>query len=210
MDRLGTLLAGIVLVLGGTGAAVATALTEPSAPAAPARPQLTGPLMPRGFSAGTWTLRDDRGRPVRIAHSRGRVAVITFLHSECTSTCPVTAQTIRGALDRIDETQPGAAEQVDAFAISVAPREDTPAHVRRFLREQRAGRFLRYLIGPRRALRAVWKRYGVAPNGEVGETHTAFILVADRRGMLRVGFPSHQVSPEELAHDLRVLLAERA
>jgi cytochrome oxidase Cu insertion factor (SCO1/SenC/PrrC family) len=165
--------------------------------------------MPPGFQAGAWTLRDQDGRAVRLGHAEGKVVVTTFLHSLCHSTCPVTTQTIRGALDRLDRDAPGLRGEIRVFAVSVAPGEDTRAHVRAFLREQRAGSFMTYLVGPRATLRDVWKRYGIRPNHE-GEDHTAFVLVADRGGTMRVGWPAHQVTPEALAHDLRLLAEERA
>jgi protein SCO1/2 len=144
---------------------------------------------------------------VRLVDTRGRVVVMTFLHSACHSTCPVSVQTIRGALDDLrDRGLP--VDEVDVFAISVDPREDTRASVRRFVRTQHAEAFLRYLTGSRAQLRPVWKKYGIRPQGPGGEDHTAFVLLADRRGILRIGFPSHQMTPEDLAHDLAVLLAE--
>jgi protein SCO1/2 len=160
--------------------------------------------MPPNLPAADFTLADQDGRPVRLASTRGRVVVITFLHSACHSTCPVSVQTIRGALDDIGAPR----RDVDVFAISVDPREDTRASVRRFVRTQHAERFLRYLTGTRPQLRPVWKKYGIRPQGPEGEDHTAFVLLVDRGGILRIGFPSHQMTPEDLANDLKLLLAE--
>ncbi|MDX6664015.1 MAG: hypothetical protein QOG68_221, partial [Solirubrobacteraceae bacterium] len=121
----------------------------------------------------------------------------------CRSTCPVSVQTIRGALDDL-----GAARRdVDVLAVSVDPREDTRASVRRFVAAQHAGGFLRYLSAPRTVLARVWKSYGIAPQHS-GEDHTAFVLLIDRRGLQRIGFPSHEMTPEDLLHDLRLLLAQ--
>lgn len=185
------------------GAAVMLALAR----GGPARraPTLVGPRMPANLRAADFRLRDQHGRPVRLASLRGRVVVLTFLHSLCHSTCPVTVQTIRGALDDIGPAR----RRVDVLAISVAPREDTPRHVARFVALQHAGGFLRYLTGSPAALRRVWRTYGIHPLTQ-GEDHTAFVLLVDPRGILRVGYPSHQVTPEDLGHDLRVLTAEAA
>lgn len=54
----------------------------------------------------------------------------------------------------------------------------------------------------------ICKRYGIGPQGKGKEDHSAFVLLVDRRGMLRISFPSHFVTPETLANDLRILLAE--
>ena len=203
---------GIALILFGSAVALAVALSDRPAGQTDEGPVATGPvsefagpLMPENLKAAEFALTDQRRRTVRLSDTRGRVAVLTFLHSKCGSTCPVTVQTIRGALD---DLEPAERRDVDAFAISVAPEEDTPARVRRFLSVQRADGFLRYLTGSRARLAKVWKDYAIKPQGPGKEEHSAFVLLVDRKGLQRIGFPAHGVTPEDLAHDLRVLLAE--
>lgn len=203
MSRRVTLIAGLVLVWAGVGVALVAGFSG-RGHHAPRHPGLLGPSMPRGFRVGHFTLRDVDRRPVQLGVP-GRVTVMTFLHSLCHSTCPVTAQTIRGALGDLSAAQ---RRQIDTVAITVSPREDTPRHVRAFLREQRVRGFLRYAIGPTPAIRAIWKRYGIHPLTH-GEDHSAFVFLVDRRGVIRVGYPSHTVVPEDLAHDLRILVGER-
>jgi protein SCO1/2 len=164
--------------------------------------------MPANFHAGNFRLRDQDGHPFELASTRGRVVALTFVHSRCTSTCPVTLQTIRGALDDLQD-QGADTSQVDVVAVSVDPDADTPKRVRRFLAKQRTP-FVRYVSGPRAKLRPIWKRYGIAPQGNGQEDHSAFVLLVDRRGIIRIGTPSHQATPEGLANDLGVLLAEDA
>jgi Uncharacterized protein SCO1/SenC/PrrC, involved in biogenesis of respiratory and photosynthetic systems len=197
-----TLAAGLSLCLIGAAIAVAAAISDRRP--APKQAEFAGPLMPANLPAADFTLSDQDGRPLKLSTTRGRVVVLTFLHSRCHSTCPVTVQTIRGALDDIGADR----RDVDVIAVTVDPEEDTPAHVRAFLRDQRAGGFLRYLTGPRAAVRRVWKSYGIGPQGPGGEDHTAFVLLVDRTGILRIGYPSHQMTPEDLANDLRLLLDE--
>jgi protein SCO1 len=38
--------------------------------------------------------------------------------------------------------------------------------------------------------------------------HTAFVLLIDKRGVERVGFPADQLTPEALAHDISRLERE--
>jgi protein SCO1/2 len=197
------LAAGVSLCLLGAAIAVAVALSEED-PASRAA-TFAGPLMPKNLPAADFTLHDQDGRPVTLSDTRGRVVVLTFLHSLCHSTCPVSVQTIRGALDDIGSAR----RAVDVLAVTVDPAEDTPAHVRAFLRAQHAAGILRYLTGPRPVVRRVWKRYGIGPQGGGREDHTAFVLLIDRKGILRIGFPSHEMTPEDLANDLRLLVAEQ-
>jgi len=192
---------GLAVCLAGVAIAVGAALSDDGPPRVTAR--FAGPTMPPHLRAANFTLGDQEGRSVSLADSAGRVRVIVFLRSRCRSTCPVSVQTIRGALDDL-----GAGRgDVDVLGISVNPREDTRAHVRRFLRIGHAGGFLHYLVGSRAALRPVWKRYGIHPETK-NEDHTAFVLLVDRRGFLRIGYPSNEMNPEGLVHDLRLLLAE--
>ena len=146
-------------------------------------------------------LRDQNGRAVSLRDFRGRVVVLTFLYTTCRDTCPLTATQIRGALDDLDH-------EVPALAVSVDPANDTPQRARRFLfsRGLGGGR-MRFLLGSRAQLEPVWRAYGIRPQGEAFD-HSAYVLLIDRRGRQRVGFPVAQLTPEGLVHDIRRLQAE--
>ena len=131
---------------------------------------------------------------------RGQPVVVTFLYSHCQDTCPITAQTIRGALDDLGHDVP-------ALAISVDPPNDTPASARKFLAEQRANGRIRFVLGSRAQLRPIWNGYGITPQ-RVTREHIAHITLVDARGRPRVGYPIDQATPERLAHDLRLLEKE--
>lgn len=169
-------------------------------------PELLGHLMPEGARSQGFTLTDQEGHPFSLADTRGRVVAMTFIHSKCTSTCPVTLQTIRGALDELE----GDRAEVDVLAVSVDPEADTRKSVRAFLRKQRADGFVRYLTGKRSRLEGIWKAYGIQPQGDGQEDHTAFVLLVDRRGFLRIGEPAHTATADTLANDLRILVNEPA
>jgi protein SCO1/2 len=162
--------------------------------------------MPDGARAHGFTLSDQEGHPFSLGSTRGRVVALTFVHSKCTSTCPVTLQTIRGALDDIG----GARADVDVLAVSVDPEADTRRSVRSFLRKQRADGFVRYLTGSRERLEPIWKAYGIQPQGDGQEDHSAFVILIDRNGFQRVGEPAHTATADTLANDLRVLVSEPA
>lgn len=203
MSRRSKVTVGLTAGLAGAAIAVGGALSDAGSPPAHRAARFVGPTMPPRLRAAGFTLSDQAGRPVSLADGAGRVRVITFLFTRCQATCPVTVQTIRGALDDLGSSR----REVEAIGISVDPRADTRAHVRRFLRVQHAGGFLHYLVGSRAKLLPVWRRYGIHPQTK-DEDHTAFVLLVDRKGLLRIGFPSNEMTPEDLAHDLRLLLAE--
>jgi protein SCO1/2 len=159
--------------------------------------QFAGATMPADARAPGFELRDEQGEPVSMRSLRGRPVVVTFLYSHCQDTCPITAQTIRGALDDLGHDVP-------ALAISVDPPNDTPASARKFLAEQRASGRIRFVLGSRAELHPIWKGYGVTPQ-RITQEHLAHITLVDARGFQRVGYPISQATPERLAHDLRLL-----
>jgi protein SCO1/2 len=66
---------------------------------------------------------------------------------------------------------------------------------------------LRWVLGSRPQLAKVWKAFGVTGQSDRAE-HISHILLIDRSGFERVGFPAQETTPERLAHDLRVLERE--
>ena len=146
-------------------------------------------------------LRDQDGKEVSLRAFRGRVVVLTFMYTTCRDTCPLTATQIRGALDDLQSPPP-------ALAVSVDPVNDTPERARRFLFQRGLGHDrMRFLLGSRAQLAPIWKSYGVRPQGTAFD-HSAYVLLIDRHGRQRIGFPVQQLTPEGLAHDVRRLQAE--
>ena len=152
---------------------------------------------------GDFTLRDQDGRSVRLAAYRGRPVLLAFLYSTCQDTCPLTAQTIRTALNDLGDVRPAPA----VLAVSVDPEQDTPLRARRFVNEQGLTGRMRYLLGDRRQLAAVWRAYGIQPQSLTGDRrsddHSASTVLLDGAGRQRVGFSTMQTTPEALVHDVR-------
>ena len=155
---------------------------------------------------GDFALRDQDGKLVDLADLRGRVVVLSPTYATCDETCPVAAQQIRGALDDLSEAERG---RIRAFALSVDPDNDTPQAAQAFLLDRRLRGYLDYLLGTRRELAPVWREYGFAPQTDERE-HNSYVLLLDGEGRQRVGFPVDYLTPEALAHDLRLLVREAA
>ena len=184
-------------------AVVVLAADDASRPAdeAGAGERFEGATLPEGLRAPAFDLRDEDGDRVRMADLRGRPTIVTFLYSNCDDTCPTQAQQVKGALNELGEDLP-------ALAISVDPENDTPDSARAFLSKQRMTGRLRFVLGSRAQLAPIWRRYGVQPQLDDLD-HSARIVLVDREGVQRVGYPLDQVTPERLAHDLRLLAAGR-
>jgi protein SCO1/2 len=185
-------LAAVVILAGGGSGSTQAAGT-----------QLEGGLI--DVPAHNFHLHDQNGQPVSLSQYRGRVVILSFMYSTCQDTCPVEAQQIRGAMDDLGQAVP-------ALTVSVDPSQDTPINAKRFLfRESLTGR-MRFLLGTRAQLQPIWKAYGIQPQSNTSKQsdHSAYVLLIDRRGRERDGFPDSELTPEALAHDIRVLEAEKA
>ena len=201
MDPRPRLIAAL-LVFCAAAAGILTAIALSSNDDPPAQPgsPFEGSLLPPNVPAPDFDLRNQDGERVRMRDLRGKPAVVTFLYTTCEDTCPTEAHQIKGALDQLDADVP-------ALAIAVNPPDDTPVRARRFLSEQRMTGRMDFVLGSRRELSPVWNGFFITPQSEEQE-HMARMVLIDKRGNQRVGYPGQEATPERLAHDLKILLAE--
>lgn len=157
-----------------------------------------GATLPTGLRAPELTaLRTQDGERLAMRSLRGRPVIVSFLYTTCKDTCPAQAQQVKGALNELGRDVP-------ALAVAVDPPRDTPAQARAFLAKQRVTGRMEFLLGTRPALERVWDAYAVEPQREDLE-HTARLVLVDPKGVQRVSFPLDQLTPERLAHDVRLL-----
>ncbi len=147
--------------------------------------------------------RDSVGRPVSVP-APGRPAIVTFLYTRCPDICPLTAQEVSQALDRVGARQ----KDIDVVAVSVDPKGDTPAAVRAFLAQHRLTGRMRYIIGSAATLRPLWKKWLIAaqPDGATASVHSARVVLVNRdgrqAGSYSAGLP---IDVGDLAADIRTL-----
>ncbi|MGH2915981.1 MAG: SCO family protein [Solirubrobacteraceae bacterium] len=181
------------------------ASASPAATTSQVRSQFDGATMPPGVRAANFSLRDQNGLPITLSHDRGRVVVLTFIHSLCKDTCPFMVEQIKGALNAL----PGSGRNVTVIGVSVDPLQDTIRNRRWFLaRHQMTGR-MHFVSGPPATLRRIWHDYAIQPVSAHFD-HSTFVMLIDKRGYERIGDPASQLTPESLAHDISVLERERA
>jgi protein SCO1/2 len=159
-----------------------------------------GAVMPKGLKAPDFSLKNQDGERISMRDFRGQPVIVTFLYTTCEDTCPLQAQTVRGALDELGEDVP-------AIAIAVDPPRDTPERARAFLSEQRALGRLDFVLGTRAELKPLWEDFYVRPQS-VTQEHNARLTLVDERGFQRVGYPGFEATAERIAHDIRLLQAE--
>jgi protein SCO1/2 len=159
-----------------------------------------GALLPDGVRAPDFELTDEREDPVSMRELRGSPVIVTFLYTNCEDTCPPAAQQVKGALNELGHDVP-------ALAIAVDPPNDTADSARAFLSEARMLGRMRFVLGSREELEPVWRGFAIRAQS-AREEHQARIVLIDREGFQRIGFPLSQATPERIAHDVRLLEAE--
>jgi protein SCO1/2 len=116
------------------------------------------------------------------------------------------AQQIRDALRDLGDQR---RSQIASLAISVDPGNDSRDSANRFLDTRRVRGYLDYLIGTEAELRPIWRAYGFSEQLDRRE-HNAYVVLLDKEGRQKVGFPVDFLTPEALAHDLALLIGEPA
>jgi cytochrome oxidase Cu insertion factor (SCO1/SenC/PrrC family) len=172
----------------------------PSLPTSPYR----GSVPPPGIRAPDFTLRDYRGGRVTMSSFRGRIVVLSFVDSKCTTKCPIVTSVVASAMRRL---RPAARSEVVALLMSVSPRLDTPASIHRFLAARRA-LALSYLVGSVQQMRPIWKAYGILAAADTGnaDIHSSDVRIFDRRGIwVSTQHAGEDLTAANLDHD--VLLA---
>jgi len=167
---------------------------------------LAEPLPEIGL-APEFSLVNQNGEKVSLAQLRGRVAVVTFIFTGCSNSCPLlTAKlvTISGMLG------PDAPE-VMFVAITVDPMNDSREVLKRYAglysapEEQFA-----FLRGDFDNIRDIVRNYGAYVNtrGRRDVDHTFLTSIVDQSGTLRVQYLGWRFDPEEFLEDLRSLVHE--
>jgi protein SCO1 len=164
----------------------------------PARSDTRGFVLKPPVVAPAFALRDQDGRLTGPRHMRGHWYVVAFLYTHCPDVCPVIASNLGVALRRLPDLR--------VLAISVDPKNDTPASVKSFLRAHHLPSRFRYVTGTRAELAPVWARYHVAaiPGRRPIVSHTAFELLIDPQGRERVLYDA-QVQAGDVARDVSAL-----
>jgi protein SCO1/2 len=166
-----------------------------------AKPALRGAIIDPPGAAPEINLTDHNGHPFRMSDQRGKVVLLSFGFVNCTDECPLTMAHLKIALEALGD----GAQNVQVVMVSTDPARDTPAAMKGFL-----GNFSPAFIGLPGALdelTKVWTDYSVEVE-DGGEAHSSFVYVIDRNGKARETFTPDS-EPEDIAADLKVLLAEK-
>lgn len=196
LSRLLPMLAAGLWLLAGCGAPAPTESFKAT--------DVTGADFGRGFD-----LVDHNDRRRRLEDFRGKVVVLFFGYTHCPDVCPTTLGDLKRTLELLDAQ---AAARVQILLVTVDPGRDAAATLKDYLSRFHPG-FLGLRGTPEelektaKEFKASFHEHTEPGGGSHIMNHSAGSYVLDARGRLRLFVPYGQ-TPEDIAHDLRVLLAE--
>lgn len=125
--------------------------------------------------ARNFTLIDQLGRRVSLSQYRGRVVLLAFNDSQCTTVCPLTT----AAMVEAKALLGSAGSRVALLGVNANPQATALADVRRYSELHGMMQSWRFLTGSAAQLRAVWRAYHVASaiiDGQVDHTPALFVI----------------------------------
>lgn len=165
-----------------------------------------------GRPAPEFTLTDERGHPVSLSSYRGRVVLLAFNDSQCTTICPLTTQAM---LDAKRSLGP-AARKVALLGVDANPHAVSVHDVLSYTELHGLLGQWHFLTGSVKQLRVVWRKYGIGVEIARGQIdHTPALYVIDGRGRLQKVYLTQQSYAsvpqlgQVLAHEISSLLPGR-
>lgn len=164
---------------------------------------ITGLVLPLKFH-----LTNQNDQAVTADDYRHDLVLLYFGYTECPDQCPTTLTTLANALHTLGPQ----ASQVRVLFVSVDPKRDTTAVLKRYV--DNFGPEFVGLRGDQAELTALSKRYRIAYHyenpdkyGNYEVDHSSAVFVFDRDGRARLLAQSDNTA-QQVASDLRRLLAD--
>jgi cytochrome oxidase Cu insertion factor (SCO1/SenC/PrrC family) len=121
------------------------------------------------------------GQPMSLSQFRGRVVILAFSDSECTTVCPLTTQSMVLAKELLGK----AGESVQLLGVDANPDATKVSDVMAYSRAHDMVNQWDFLTGSSAQLKAVWKSYNIEVQIEAGQIdHTPALYVINSRGIL--------------------------
>jgi protein SCO1 len=155
-------------------------------------------------------LRDTRSRPVRLDDFRGRVVLLSFIYTTCTTACPLLTERMARLRDRLQLVGDWG-RRVNFLSVTVDPTRDSAQRLQEYAelfgKTDDGWRFLRDEPEEMRPVLAAYgewvRRLG---NGELD--HPARVFLIDPRGNVREIYALAFFDERQTFFDIHALLAE--
>src|SRR5215469_3013825 len=155
------------------------------------------------------SLTNQFGQHMSLSQFRGKVVMLGFEDSECTTVCPLTTQSMLQAKQLLG----AAGDQVQLLGVDANPTATSVADVLAYSRVHGLVNQWDFLTGSLAQLKAVWGAYHIAVQIERGQIdHTPALFVIDRSGreqklyLTQMAYSSVGQSAQVLADELSSLL----
>ena len=203
------LLAAAALAATGCSAASAGNAAGSQQSAAAANPDLDPGSSLGGSTAPNFTLTDQYGRAVSLSSFRGKVVILAFTDSECTTVCPLTTQSMLAAKDLLGK----AGDQVQLLGVDANPQATAVSDVLSYSQAHGMVNHWDFLTGSPSQLKAVWGAYHIAVQIMAGQIdHTPAVYIIDTRGreqkvyLTQMNYASITQAGEVMAEEASALL----
>ena len=183
--RMAVLLAAAAIAAAGCGSAAGSGSGSQSAGArseqqlADANPNLDPGSSLGGITAPNFSLINHFGERMSLSSFRGKVVILAFTDSECTTVCPLTTQSMLAARDLLGK----AGDQVQLLGVDANPSATKVSDVMSYSRSHGLVNHWDFLTGTLPQLKAVWKAYDIYVQIVKGQVdHTPALFVIDTSG----------------------------
>jgi cytochrome oxidase Cu insertion factor (SCO1/SenC/PrrC family) len=152
------------------------------------------------------TLVNQFGQPMSLSQFRGRVVMLSFEDSECTTVCPLTTQSMVLAKELLGK----AGSSVQLLGVDANPDATKVADVMDYSRVHGMINQWDFLTGSLTQLKSVWKAYNIDVQIESGQIdHTPALYIIDQQGRLQKVYLT-QMAYSSITQSAQVLATELA
>ncbi|MBF6558793.1 MAG: SCO family protein [Candidatus Binataceae bacterium] len=182
----------IAIAIGGPPARAGAEAVTPSAP---------GASEPRDWLPAA-KLIDQNGHPVSLASLKGKIVLVSFIHTSCRGVCEMLTAKMRQVADNLGSD---AAARVTMVSITTDPAEDRPPQLLAYAKKEGvdANGWL-FLTGPPDQVDRVLAVYNVPHEDEQDElTHVFALYLIGSNGQMVRQYHGMSIAPEVVASDIR-------
>jgi cytochrome oxidase Cu insertion factor (SCO1/SenC/PrrC family) len=156
--------------------------------------------------APDFKLTNEFGQQMSLSQFRGKVVLLGFEDSECTTVCPLTTQSMVLAKELLGK----AGDSVQLLGVDANPDATAVSDVLAYSRAHAMVNQWDFLTGTASQLKAVWKSYDIEVQIDSGNIdHTPALYVIDQQGRLQKLYLT-QMAYSSVTQSAQVLAAEIA